>query len=106
VCVAHRAFGEEIDVAVLQLIDGAALTIHKESSMKFVTIALAAAVAFSGTVAVAKEKSARKAHHDNAKVRMQPNNGNPNGDPNGPTSLSGTGSSQFGGSSPGTSGRN
>jgi hypothetical protein len=31
---------------------------------------------------------------------------NPNGCPGGPTSLSGTGSSQFGGSSPGTSGRN
>jgi hypothetical protein len=30
----------------------------------------------------------------------------PNGCPGGPTSLSGTGSSQFGGSSPGTSGRN
>jgi hypothetical protein len=74
--------------------------------MKFVTIALAAAFAFSGTVAVAKEKSARKVHRDNAKVQMQPNNGNPNGSPNGPTSLSGTGSSQFGGSSPGTTGRN
>ena len=31
---------------------------------------------------------------------------NPNGCPGGPTSLSGTGSSQFGGSSPGTSGKN
>jgi hypothetical protein len=31
---------------------------------------------------------------------------NPNGCPGGPTSLSGTGSSQYGGSSPGTSGRN
>jgi hypothetical protein len=31
---------------------------------------------------------------------------NPNGCPNGATSLSGTGSSQFGGSSPGSSGRN
>jgi hypothetical protein len=31
---------------------------------------------------------------------------NPNGCPGGPTSLSGTGSSQFGGSSPGTQGRN
>jgi hypothetical protein len=31
---------------------------------------------------------------------------NPNGCPGGPTSLSGTGSSQFGGSSPGSSGRN
>jgi hypothetical protein len=81
----------------------------KEPSMKFAAIALAAAVAFSGTVTVAqatKEKPVRKVHRDNAKVRLQPNYGNPNGDPNGPTSLSGTGSSQFGGSSPGTSGRN
>ena len=31
---------------------------------------------------------------------------NPNGCPGGPTSLSGTGSSQFGGSSPGVSGKN
>jgi hypothetical protein len=31
---------------------------------------------------------------------------NPNGCPGGPSSLSGTGSSQFGGSSPGTGGRN
>jgi hypothetical protein len=34
------------------------------------------------------------------------NSGNPNGAAGGPTSLSGTGSSQFGGSSPGTTGRN
>jgi hypothetical protein len=31
---------------------------------------------------------------------------NPNGCPGGPTSLSGTGSSQFGGSTPGASGKN
>ena len=31
---------------------------------------------------------------------------NPNGCPGGPTSLSGTGSSQFGGSTPGSSGKN
>ena len=31
---------------------------------------------------------------------------NPNGCPGGPTSLSGTGSSQFGGSSPGAAGKN
>jgi hypothetical protein len=78
--------------------------------MKFATIALAAAVAFSATVAVAQaasDKSVRKVHRDTAsKVRLQPNYGNPNGDPNGPTTLSGTGSSKFGGSSPGTSGRN
>ena len=75
--------------------------------MKFVTIALAAAVAFSNTVAVAQTKSVQKAHEDKpAKVRLQPNNGNPNGNADGPTTLSGTGSSQFGGSAAGTSGRN
>jgi hypothetical protein len=39
-------------------------------------------------------------------VLLRPNYGNPNGDPDGPTTLSGTGSFQFGGSSPGTSGYN
>jgi hypothetical protein len=39
-------------------------------------------------------------------VRMHPNYGNPNGNADGPTTLSGTGDSQFGGSSPGTSGHN
>ena len=39
-------------------------------------------------------------------VILRPNNGNPNGNPDGPTTLSGTGNSQFGGSSPGTSGYN
>jgi hypothetical protein len=37
---------------------------------------------------------------------LHPNYGNPNGDPDGPTTLSGTGSSEFGGSSAGTSGYN
>jgi hypothetical protein len=37
---------------------------------------------------------------------LRPNYGNPNGDPDGPTTLSGTGSSEFGGSSAGTSGYN
>jgi hypothetical protein len=39
-------------------------------------------------------------------VVLHPNDGNPNGNPDGPTTLSGTGDSQFGGSSPGTSGYN
>jgi hypothetical protein len=39
-------------------------------------------------------------------VRLHPNYGNPNGNPDGPTTLSGTGNSQFGGSSAGTSGHN
>ena len=77
--------------------------------MKITTIALAAVVALSSAAAVAQtnDKSAQKIHRDkDAKVRLQPNSGNPNGNPDGPTTLSGTGSSQFGGSAPGTSGRN
>ena len=75
--------------------------------MKLMTIALATAVAVSSTIAFAQTKPVQKSDRDKAaKVRLQPNNGNPNGDPNGPTTLSGTGSSQFGGSNPGTSGRN
>jgi hypothetical protein len=37
---------------------------------------------------------------------LRPNYGHPNGDPDCPTTLSGTGSSEFGGSSPGTGGYN
>jgi len=39
-------------------------------------------------------------------VVLHPNNGNPNGNADGPTTLSGTGDSQFGGTSAGTSGYN
>ncbi|WP_334387495.1 hypothetical protein [Bradyrhizobium sp. AZCC 2262] len=39
-------------------------------------------------------------------VVLHPNYGNPNGNPDGPTTLSGTGDSQFGGTSAGTSGYN
>lgn len=39
-------------------------------------------------------------------VFLHPNYGNPNGTADGPTTLSGTGDSAFGGSSPGTSGHN
>lgn len=75
--------------------------------MKLVTIALATVVALSSTVVFAQTTPVHKTDRDKAaKVRLQPNNGNPNGNPDGPTTLSGTGSSQFGGSEPGTSGRN
>ena len=43
---------------------------------------------------------------DNLQIRFDVTDGNPNGDPDGPTTLSGTGNSQFGGSSPGASGYN
>jgi hypothetical protein len=75
--------------------------------MKLATIALASAVALSSTVALAntvRHKASYKPHH--SMVQLHPNYGNPNGNPDGPTTLSGTGNSQFGGSSPGTSGYN
>ena len=81
--------------------------------MKLTAIALASAFALSSTCAFA-----HTVRHE-AKVRtypiyrdaapsvvLHPNYGNPNGNPDGPTTLSGTGDSQFGGSSPGTSGHN
>lgn len=90
--------------------------------MRISTIALATAFALSGTVALAQDaggtgvrdtrhhKSHVKAHHTTVGMsrihRRATNSGNPNGTAGGPTSLSGTGSSQFGGSSPGTIGRN
>ncbi len=78
--------------------------------MKISAIALAAAFALSGTAAFANT-----VHHKVAvttdraatgMVQLHPNDGNPNGNPDGPTTLSGTGDSSFGGSSPGTSGYN
>jgi hypothetical protein len=79
--------------------------------MKLVTIALASAFALSGTVAVANtvnHKSHVSINRDAAAgmAQLHPNYGNPNGNPDSPTTLSGTGSSSFGGSSPGTSGYN
>jgi hypothetical protein len=78
--------------------------------MKLTTIALASAFALSATVAFANtahHKSAVRADRDAvSRVQLHPNYGNPNGDPDGPTTLSGTGDSSFGGSSPGTSGYN
>jgi hypothetical protein len=81
--------------------------------MKFTAIALACAVALSSTSAFARthrsesDVTTHPIYRDAApSVVLHPNYGNPNGDPDGPTTLSGTGSSQFGGSSPGTSGYN
>jgi hypothetical protein len=78
--------------------------------MKLTTIALASAFALSATAALANP-----VHHKSVvrtdrgavgTVQLHPNYGNPNGNPDGPTTLSGTGDSSFGGSSPGTSGYN
>jgi hypothetical protein len=82
--------------------------------MKFTTIALASVFALSSTYALASshrhERSARIYLHRGMPLTssrfLRSNAGNPNGNPGGPTSLSGTGSSSFGGSSPGTSGYN
>jgi hypothetical protein len=78
--------------------------------MKLTTIALASAFALSATVAFANtahHKSAVRADRDAVgTVQLHPNYGNPNGNPDGPTTLSGTGDSSFGGSSPGSSGYN
>jgi hypothetical protein len=77
--------------------------------MKLATLALASAFALS-TIALANAapKPEVRTHHRAAGMTRMPtsNDGNPNGTADGPTTLSGTGSSQYGGSSPGTSGRN
>ena len=81
--------------------------------MKAAMIALVAASMLSSTYAFAStarhEPLVRSypMYRDTAlPVALHPNYGNPNGNPDGPTTLSGTGDSGFGGSSPGTSGYN
>jgi hypothetical protein len=79
--------------------------------MKLTTLALASAFALSSTLALAytHQRSGVRTHHGTvgmSRTHRHTNAGNPNGTPGGATSLSGTGSSQFGGSSPGTAGRN
>jgi hypothetical protein len=85
----------------------------KETTMKLTAIALASAFALSSTCVFAHtvrhESNVRTypMYRDAApSVVLHPNYGNPNGNPDGPTTLSGTGNSQFGGSSAGTSGYN
>jgi hypothetical protein len=75
--------------------------------MKLTAIALASAFALASTCALAQPVR-HKSHVRTAapSVVLHPNDGNPNGNPDGPTTLSGTGNSQYGGSSPGTSGYN
>jgi hypothetical protein len=79
--------------------------------MKLAAIALALTFALSGTVAFAhsiRHESSGRSYHSYRRpaVVLHPNYGNPNGNADGPTTLSGTGNSEFGGSSPGTSGYN
>jgi hypothetical protein len=68
--------------------------------MKFVAIVLTTLAMLSVTF-VPADAASKRHHRHQAK-----NYGNPNGTAAGPTSLSGTGSSQYGGSSPGTAGKN
>jgi hypothetical protein len=64
--------------------------------MRFITLALATMLAFSSTFALAHS------HHRHHRIHSF----GPNGSASGGTSLSGTGSSQFGGSVPGVTGKN
>ena len=61
--------------------------------MKLTSIALASALALSSTVALAQTDHRSKVHHRTEDrtaptVQLQPNYGNPNGNPDGPTTLS------------------
>jgi hypothetical protein len=63
----------------------------------------------SGTPAPAQAPSViahPRDRHASPGFALRPDDGDPNGEPDGPTTLSGTGDSQFGGSEPGASGRN
>ena len=68
--------------------------------MKGVKIALAVIVALSSGVAFAH--SHRYHHHHHHLMRGSAATSDPNGTAGGPTSLSGTGSSKFGGNIPGS----
>jgi hypothetical protein len=91
---------------------GCRVSKQKDTTMKLATIALASAFALSGTFALANtvhHKSDVRIHRDTTGMgRMYGPvyDSSPNGTADGPTTLSGTGSSQFGGSSPGISGYN
>lgn len=73
--------------------------------MKIAAIALASVLALSGNAVLAH--SHKRSHHMHHSMNMQgsPNGGSPNGTAGGPTTTSGTGSSKFGGSTPGTTGK-
>ena len=71
--------------------------------MKITTIVLAIAFALSSSFALAH--SAHRSMHHHMRHHSAGSNG-PNGTAGGATSLSGTGSSQFGGSVAGSTGKN
>jgi hypothetical protein len=75
--------------------------------MKLTTIALASAFALTSTFAFASPVHKRSAvTAGTSRMYQRSDDGGPNGTADGPTTLSGTGSSSFGGSSPGASGYN
>lgn len=67
--------------------------------MKFATIILAFTLALTGSLA-----SARSHHHRHHRMHGSAATSDPNGTAGGPTSVSGTGSSKFGGQVPGAPG--
>jgi hypothetical protein len=69
--------------------------------MKLLTLALAAALSLTGTFALAHSVHRHHHRHMGGAART-----NPNGTAGGPTSLSGTGASSYGGSVPGATGHN
>jgi hypothetical protein len=69
--------------------------------MKLSAIALTALTVLSLTF-----DSADAAHRHHHRMHHAAGSNNPNGTAGGPTTLSGTGSSKFGGNSPGTGGKN
>lgn len=88
----------------------------KDTTMKLATIALAFALMLPSTLVLAntvRHEPGVGTHvmlHRGvpltSSATVHPNYGNPNGDPDGPTTLSGTGSSEYGGSAAGTTGYN
>jgi hypothetical protein len=74
----------------------------RKNIMKLSTLALAAALSLSSTFALAHSYHRHHHHHHMGGAAAT----NPNGTAGGPTSLSGTGSSSYGGSVPGATGHN
>ena len=71
--------------------------------MKFTMMAVVLVLTSTSAFATTHHHAHR---HAAPAVVLHPNYGNPNGNPDGPATLSGTGDSSFGGSSAGTSGYN
>jgi hypothetical protein len=70
-------------------------------TMKFATAALASALALSSTFALAHGYKHHNMRHSMNMMRGSAATSNPNGTASGPTTLSGTGPSTYGGNNPG-----